>query len=609
MRYSRILIVVALGLLGASFLEAQTKVPPSADDSDARAQEQKRLLQQANSLINEAIGELDQIKTPENRVRLLALTASLLWESDESRARSFLTQARAGFGQMIQSLDPDDPQSQNRLNRLLQGRREILWGIASHDPELALEFLRATQTPPLFQLGPYNSYDTQEQELEMNLATRLAAKDPQRSLSIALSSLQKGVHYSALNLLTQIQNTNPSAAATLLNAIVTKLGSVDFSRDQNALYVPMNLLQTALNFRQTVSTTTPAKPLPPLWDDAILQRLADLLVAGWNNITGSPFLDQRGARGSMLQGIRSMMPLMEKISPPSAAKLRTLLENNAQDPQLAQADQFEQMNSVIAKGNIDEILQSASKFPVEMRDNFYQQAAWKAIQQGDFGRAESIARNNLTNPFQRDNLLKNIQSGLTNRLIREGKIQEARQKINEIRSDVERVRALIQLAMELRTKDKPTALQLLVEAQGFLGGRLETQSQISAQMELANGYASLDSPKSFDLLEAIPDRLNNGVNASEVLDGIEREYSPSFRDGELLFFAGNPVLGLLDSFGNQLASAARLDPERARSLANRINHVEVRLKVKLDVARSLYIRTKSNTLPQSGVAGGVSGVN
>jgi hypothetical protein len=104
---------------------------------------------------------------------------ALLWTRDEQAARALFKSRPRRRGPSA-SLDPEDPQFYNAAQSAMQLRVELIQAIAQYDPKLALEYLRATRPPHADALRP-PATDSQEQQLELSLASRVASQDPARA--------------------------------------------------------------------------------------------------------------------------------------------------------------------------------------------------------------------------------------------------------------------------------------------------------------------------------------------------------------------------------------------------------------------------------------------
>ncbi len=117
LRQASILIRVGMILLTASIAVIAQDPPGTEQQQKAQAALKEKALQ----LLDQVIAEAQALKLPENRLRLQWQAGDLLWERDEARARTLFSQASAGIGEMIQSLDRND----RRYNELLQAPLQL----------------------------------------------------------------------------------------------------------------------------------------------------------------------------------------------------------------------------------------------------------------------------------------------------------------------------------------------------------------------------------------------------------------------------------------------------------------------------------------------------
>ncbi len=99
------------------------------------------------ALLGEADGLMQEIRTPQTRIRSQLLAAQMLWELDEKRAVKYLNDAATGLTDLVANVDPMDQEYMNEHSTLTQLRHEILQVLATRDPDAALNFLQASKLP------------------------------------------------------------------------------------------------------------------------------------------------------------------------------------------------------------------------------------------------------------------------------------------------------------------------------------------------------------------------------------------------------------------------------------------------------------------------------
>src|SRR6185295_8091930 len=284
-----------VGLLLLSSICGQS--PPN-QESTATTQEQqeaqKALEQKAFALIEEIIVQAPTLKLAENRVSIQATAADLIWKRDEKRARVIFKQATASLAQAMSALDPSDPQYDTLAQALAQLRMNVLDTIARHDPQLALDFLRATRQPPPPGRHPFYSPPDVETQLEGRLASLIAVRDPQRALQIAKESLTRGLSYELINTLSQLQATDKEAAATLSHEIFARL-KTENSMTPDVSGIAFNLLQMCR---------------PPQGDEQRFRELLDLLITTALNasLANKNNQEQQYLARNLLSQLQTMLP-------------------------------------------------------------------------------------------------------------------------------------------------------------------------------------------------------------------------------------------------------------------------------------------------------------
>src|ERR1051326_1829252 len=201
-----------------------------------KAQEEKAAAQKARerkalALLDEIIAQTQSLKLPENRIRVRAKAAEMLWPRDEKRARALLMEAASDLSALIKSFDPANQFSYHEgispWQQISQLRQEMIQILSQRDPKLALDFLRATRQTTSPRPGQYDP----EAELELNLGYPVASKDPHTAFQIAETNLAKGLSYQETNILTQLVSQKSEEAATLAGDILKKLRTANFLTD------------------------------------------------------------------------------------------------------------------------------------------------------------------------------------------------------------------------------------------------------------------------------------------------------------------------------------------------------------------------------------------
>lgn len=562
-----------------------------ADRGRAEQEKRRALVQKAFGLLNELLGEAQSLKLPENRVRVHAFAADLLWEHDPERARALFVEAGQQLGEMMRSIDVNDPDFYSQINVPAQLRQEMLFMISRRDANLALEFLHATRQPSPPQMDPSRKEADPELQLELSLAGQIADRDPARALRMAEENLEKGLSFEITNVLQQLMAQSPQVAMELAHRLLRRLRAEKLTANREAANVALSLLQM-------MPRTVPNNPAPGrapgeqenqaffLGED-VFREVMDLVTSAVlqvpSGLSGLNF-NERDTTQYMLTSLQSMMTQIEKYAPARVNALRAKITqfNNSLDPQTRA---YNENQEVMQTGTADDLVAAAGRVPAEIRDQFYQQAAWKAANSGDLARARQIASDHITNPYQRNSLLVGLERTALWNSADQSKVDQVLQLLPRLHSVEERVMTLTQIAMGLAHNNQSLGLELLNLAQSLVGQRTDDSSHFNAQLQIAQAYIRFEPARSFELYEQAIDRLNELVAAAVVVDGFSCQRQ--FKDGEFVLQGGGPLAGLLEQCGNGLATLAQQDWERAVAVTARLQRTEARLKACLPIIQNL----------------------
>ena len=379
-------------------------------------------------------------------------------------------------------------------------------------------------------------------------------------------TLRKGVSYSLFSLLSQIAAKNKDLAQTLHKEIVDRLRNEDLSKNNEAAGAAWNLLYSF-------------QP-PQANEDAyreLVETLATLVLSAASNTA------TRNSQNYSSQ-FPSLMPQVEKYAPAHLPMLRQLAQSikRTADPN---ARMYQELNELNQRGTVEDILALASRYGPEFQTHIYQQAAWKAVSGGDVNRARQIVSEFVTDPGQRRQMLEQIDNQLLWNSVNESKIAEARQLLSKVKSVEQRVQILVNLATNVANKgDKKQALDLLTEARAILDSAPVNLVRFTAQLQLAQGYSSIDAPQSVALMQSIVVQINQLVAAAVVLDGFENRY---LQDGEWMKPGYTSLGNLVNSIEQNLGVLALQDAGGARSLSDQLERPEIRLMAQLEIAQAL----------------------
>jgi hypothetical protein len=564
LRFRSSLLVLCLFLLPLCVF-AQEAPPPTEKELAAE--------RQGREMLESVAGSIPNLRSSDNRIFLEAAVADLMWTRDEKRARDLYEMLTKEIGAVMATLDGSDLQSSPAFSSLQQQRREIVERMARRDAEMALTFLRATRPPAEFRVRN-NDYNN-EANLELHLAGLLAAKDPDVALQLARTNLKKGVTYPLVSTMTQILASKPDAGRLLYSEMVDKLRTSDIVENYDSANAAWNLLG-ALQ--------------PPQANEDAYRNLIELI--GSTALSLKP--DVRNGNGIMQTfagQVSSYMPQFLKYAPSRAAALKQWSDQvkRTLDPSSLG---YQEISEVSQKGSVDDLLALTEKFGKDYHNHIYQQAVYKAVAAGDVARARQIINERVTDLNQRRQMLDQVENQLFWAAANQNKIAEARDTIRRIKNSDQRFQLLMGLVMNLLNRsEKSEAAGLLAEAMSLVDGLPANSTKLSAKLQLAQAFASVDPQQSVAILQSVIVLSNQLVAAAAVLDGFENTY---LREGEWMKRGYSNLGNVVSNIQQNLGSLARVDSDGARALSEQIERPEIRLMAQLEIAKSLL---EPNTNP------------
>ena len=580
-------------LVGAlTMARAQTsKGQPSKKGDAERAAAQAELERKALSLLGEALAAAKELKLAENRVRAQVMAARLLWPRDASAGRDAFKAAADGLAELSAGVDPEDQQFYSAAQTVMQLRTEMLQIAGQFDVKLALEFLRATR-PPYADAFAAAGYGQQEQMLETNLASRIAAQEPRRALEMAEESLSRGVTTGLLNVVNELRAKEPASAARLAAAIVRRLSAEEMLNNYEASGVAQQLLtlsrpaevaQGNAQGQPVVNVGGTPAPATALLDEAMRRELVEKILAA---LAGSGS-NQNGAY-NLFQAIQTLMPEVERYAPGRAAALRRRADELERgfNPQGRLLRAFEEL---MQTGTVEALLEAAPRAPAEVRDHLYMHAAWKAFNEGkDPERARRILES-VANPQQRAQTRRSIEMQAQLNAAQQGSYAEARQSAARLSSPDERVTVLMQIAGQAAgAGDKQTARQVLEDVLALAETQARGHQQFNYRLQVADAYARFDPDAAFEVVETSIARLDELLDAALVLDGFGQD---AFREGELKPQGGYIWQDLISRCALVLAALATTDFERASADASKFRRADARTTARLTLASHILNAT------------------
>ena len=566
----------ALLFLLASTVYSQTPTPTPQKEDERQAQ--KELERKALGMLDEVIKDSESYKQLENRVRIRATAAYILWKHDEPRARTLFKEAIASLNDILKNTDEADPRRMFGGPRQL--RAEMIQMLSQRDAQLARQLLRLS--PPAKSTGSENSYDI-DRQMDLNLAQEIASNDPKLAADIARESLSRGLSYQLPSIIAAMRAKDPETAARLASDLIARLRTEKLDSNGEARNVAFGLLRAVVESAE-LDAGADGKIVKPLLDQTTMSELTEMVV--------SETLRSPTENAEMLSALQRMTPVIEKYAPGLAVQVR------AKAPKRDEAEEDEETETpvnewrkyadIFQKGSADELLAAAQKAPPQIRDSLYQAAVNKLLISGDTAGARQITADKIQDPSQREQMMREVDKASAVAAVEQGKTEESRKLLLALKTLEERAGLLTELAAASVAKgDKKTALQFLEEARELVASRARNVNQLTAQLRVAHGYVQVDPSRSLAMLEPIIDQLNELLAAATVLGGFFVD--ELVQDDEIMLGPVGNLLGagLLQQYVGDIAAIAKADFDRTKALVDKFQRDEIRTLMRLILAQSI----------------------
>ena len=635
------LFALALTLVLFSFSEWPSLAQNQPSQQPATEEQEKQKAEReknAYRLLDQVIDEAQSLRLTENRVRVQINAADMLWDQNQGRARSLFSMAADGVAELGRSPVTATNRGSGRVPdgnggfalssgggpqnvRSYQLRQELVLTAARHDAALAYQLLAATKpAAPLQnmadQRGP-RAQITSEDGLEQALLGRIAALDPKLAAQNAEQMIEKGQFPRTLpEVINQLQNQDAEAAAKLADKTVKRIQSANLLTNSEAGALAQALLRPGPRPPASGGTDSPPKQQfqgrMPLLEQSVYIDLLSSVVEAALKFTSSAQNNQRGpatprvrAVGAgvgpavvrqeptdaqieqnnarrLLAGLQVALPIIDQYLPTKSALVRQKMsEMGLSNNSLQNVAQT--FSTLQGNPTSDALVQAAAAAPQQIQSRLYQQAAYKALEEGNTERARQIATDHLSTKA-RDVLMERVDFLEMARKAEGARFEEIRQVVARLQTDSEKIDLLIQVAGDTQKINPKLALQLLEEAKQMTSRRATGYNHFEQQLKVAHAFATVDPARSFELLDPGISQLNELLAAAAVLSGFEINM---FRDGEMSIQGGNGLTATINRYGQELAVLARSDFERSETLAGRFQFAEPRIMTRMAIVQGL----------------------
>ena len=614
-------IAIILSAFISATAQDQAAQQPTEDD---KAKEQAALEKNAYRLLDQVIDEAQTLRLPENRVHIQIGAADLIWNRNQSRGRSLFSLASDAIVELMRSAPAPTNQRGFPNQRWFGLRQELVLTAARHDAQLAYQLLAATksQSPPA---SPQDARNPRmllnsDENLEQALLARVAALDPKLAAQNADQMMEKGQFPRTVGeVINQLQRQDAEAATKFADKTVKRIESANLLTNNDASTLAQILLSTGprLPAPQNSSTSDTKNQLPqsrqPVLDTSLYTELLSTVIDSALKVNFPTQNNQRvvqtgraAGRGPNAQqqnnqpqqltdaqielnnarrlvgGLVTILPTIDQYLPSRANAVRQkLTEFGFGDPSRAN---FGQAVSVLQQSNStsDALFQAAQVAPNALQPRLYQQAAVKAMDEGNTDRARQIATDHLQGG-QRDSIIQRIEFREMAKKSESIRLDEIRQSVARLSNDADKVSLLLQIANDLQKENPKAQQQVLEEARQLVNHRAVNYDQFEDQLRVARAFSTVDPARSFEVLETGIGQLNELLSAASVLSGFEASI---FRDGEMNIGQGGSGLNsTIGRYGQELALLAKTDFERSETLAGRFQFTEPRIMARLSIVQ------------------------
>ena len=522
------------------------------------------LREKAYQLLETLAGQLNTMQSAENRARIGSNIAWSLWPHNEARARELFTMVQQDINAGLQTTETDDPEDVHNLMIFLRLRTDTINRIVKYDPELAYDFFKATALNPDLKLS--EEAKAGEQSLETQLAKQVAASSPDLALQLARKVLARGYSDDLRRLVKQLNRKNKPQAAALFKDVVQKLSEADLTKDWSAR-------NFAIGFAASFE--------PSEVDEASFSELVNLFVKTAVANGCNRKMDNDDDHVDVCRSLGPTVALIAKVNPSRAAQLDRWKDSGLYS--YWQVSPYSELEEVASDSSVGDVLALTSKYP-EMADEIRWRAFRKALTDQDLKAAQMIMSENNGNPEQQKQMLAELGAQKEQVAIDDKQLADVQKYLNEIKGTQQQVIYLASVADQIGDTNRKEAIKLLNQASRMVDTMKPGRDQIASQMGLAMVYCYQKSDRCFTIMESLVPKLNELVEASAKLDGLEVRY---LRNGEWNM-TGEGVLGqLLNGLAENAGYFARCDFDRAVSLASQFDRTEIRIMAQLKLAQGV----------------------
>jgi hypothetical protein len=564
--------------------------------------ERKEFEKKTLALLNDVAAAAWGLKLPENRLFVLTQAADLLWSFDEKRARTIYWDAVNTLNLVTASARATDKKlSPEERVKVLQSyfstfelRQRLVQEAARHDPQLAMEILRATRQapPPRNIAGEFPMPD--DVQLEQGIVAEIAAHDPAQALQLARQSLAKGVTFELLNLWERLNRKDAEKGSQFAVDVIAKLRTLNLANDFHATVVAIQLLHASRPPGADQQTRVVRGRHPSLKrlviEDEQRRGLVELLVNTALSTSSS---------AEFVIHMPQIMPEIEEFFPERRVAIERKLESVRQN--MSNGLRTESVTSLDAGGTPEEIVRRAATANDDDRQMLYHQAALTAVANGSADSFRELVNKEISGEKERNNLLDFLDASEVRTAAGLKQLDRLQKLVPKIRGKAERAEAMGELAFLLKEKGQDQeAAAMLDEAATLIKTDLTDEKHTNALLTLMFAYAVIDPPKAFAIAERTVDRANRQISLLLLLDKVLKTVSVKKNEIVLEQSGLMPIDYLVFKYGKGVSALAKADFNRTRALAERFERNELRLMAQLLMLKGM-LQPESSTYAGSSI--------
>jgi hypothetical protein len=563
------------------------------------ADESVEFKKEAAAFLRETAGDVNNLRTAENRISFSAEIAALMWYQDEKEARGMFQSVVGEYRQLVSMYDSQltqldvDPSDGSRyglfggedtvkakLNRKFRAamavRQQIASSVAEHDPQLAFDFY-LDSLDGIANPERRKQYEMQDKYFETRLLNQIADKDAVKAAEVARKSIKNGVDYQHLEILRKIYNKDADKGAEFADAITSKLKD---SSDYDDTYVLGSFLRMGVENFEKVKGERGKKPM---FSEQNLRDLSELLAQRFLNDT-----EKRGGDPT------AYINTIEKFAPARAGQLRSRFGRGE-----------EETGSGVGMGRGYAV--NANTMPPKVSSSYTMANSNSATLPGESAADRARADKMKAEEEVMGNVMKLGKKELPKEE-RDKIVTQARKIVSDMDSPDQKIVALSLLAGQVaKAGDKELASDIMKEASILINPQPKNYKDYMLVWMLASGYAEADPEKAFPLIESAIFRLNDVISGTVKVAEFIDTAGEIVDDGEVQVgaFGGSMVRELTGNLGmvnGTLRSLAKADIVKTKALTNSFDRPEVRVLAKMLVLRALMNTDAKNELEIEGVS-------